>query len=64
MPRSKEITYRVYYNETECKIFHSLQKAKKFIKESFIKDFQLLKYVFHYSFPMYQDSFLIKENEK
>lgn len=59
---AKEITYRVYYNGTECKIFYSLQKAKKFIKESFIKDFQLFKYIFHYSFQMYQDSFLIDEN--
>lgn len=58
---AKEITYRVYYNETGCKIFYSLQKAKKFIKESFIKDFQLFKYVFYYTFPMHQDSFLIKE---
>lgn len=59
---TKEITYRVYYNETECQIFYSLQKAKKFIKESFIKDFQLIKYVFYYTFPMHQDSFLIEEN--
>lgn len=61
---NKETTYRVYYNETECKIFYKLRIAKKFIKKPFIKDFQLFKYVFYYTFPIHQDSFLIKEKEK
>lgn len=58
-----EITYRVYFNDTECKIFNNLRKAKNFIKDSCLEKYELIKYVFHHSYMPWQDAItLIKKD--
>lgn len=50
-----EITYRVYYDGTECEIFNNLKYAKKFIKALSTDDWVLNKYCFHHSYIPWQD---------
>ena len=58
-----EITYRVYFNYTECKIFNNLKNAKNFIKDSCLEKYELIKYVFHHRYIHWQDSItLIKKD--
>jgi hypothetical protein len=58
-----EVTYRVYFNDTECEIFNSLKKAKKFVKDSCLEKYELIKYVFHHRYIPWQDSItLIKKD--
>jgi len=51
-----EITYRVYYDDTECKIFNSCKKAKEFIKTLKTNNWSLNKYRYHHACVPWQDS--------
>lgn len=55
----KEIHYRLYYDNTECLFFNTLVEAKRFIKQSALKQYELIKYVYHHRWIPWQDAITI-----
>ena len=53
---SVEVTYRVYYDNTECEIFNNLKDAKRFIKMLSTSNWVLNKYRYHNTYMPWQDS--------